>query len=459
MYNKYVLLILISFNLSQTIFSQANSESSKNSELEKQKLQYELDELENRKEIIRDRILELEKSTDLKKETSLKNEEEFFKLEDSIVITASKREQKVTDAPSAIYVITDKQIRERGYRWLSDALKDTPGFDIQNMYGQFPTLFHQRGIVGNNQRTLFYIDGLPDMGISEQSVRSGNTEYPLHNVKRIEILAGPAAALHGSGAFSGTINIITKDGKGNPGNSIDVTYGTWESNFRNPSYMTNFSVRGSGKQDESFQYSVSGYYYKTQGPNFGQNQHLDKKNINPNNVDYALESNACGGTCKPDGNSVGYYWSPKYNMSGADTYNISGKLSVGGFRFQTINWQYLQGAGTFNNGTYVSDFKERGLETNNFDSRNNFRRVGLIYGISPAGSRGSEIHNRQNALSVGYLYKFNARTSIDSEVFARQTDVISSTFNENLKKVGPNSEYRPGGFNLATFLDRIILMG
>ncbi|MBK8393740.1 MAG: hypothetical protein IPL26_00635 [Leptospiraceae bacterium] len=66
MYNKYVLLILISFNLSQTIFSQANSESSKNSELEKQKLQYELDELENRKEIIRDRILELEKSTDLK---------------------------------------------------------------------------------------------------------------------------------------------------------------------------------------------------------------------------------------------------------------------------------------------------------------------------------------------------------------------------------------------------------
>ncbi|MBK8393741.1 MAG: hypothetical protein IPL26_00640 [Leptospiraceae bacterium] len=115
------------------------------------------------------------------------------------------------------------------------------------------------------------------MGISEQSVRSGNTEYPLHNVKRIEILAGPAAALHGSGAFSGTINIITKDGKGNPGNSIDVTYGTWESNFRNPSYMTNFSVRGSGKQDESFQYSVSGYYYKTQGPNFGQNQHLDKK--------------------------------------------------------------------------------------------------------------------------------------------------------------------------------------
>ena len=451
MYNKYVLLILISFNLSQTIFSQANSESSKNSELEKQKLQYELDELENRKEIIRDRILELEKSTDLKKETSLKNEEEFFKLEDSIVITASKREQKVTDAPSAIYVITDKQIRERGYRWLSDALKDTPGFDIQNMYGQFPTLFHQRGIVGNNQRTLFYIDGLPDMGISEQSVRAGNTEYPLHNVKRIEILAGPAAALHGSGAFSGTINIITKDGKGNPGNSIDVTYGTWESNFRNPSYMTNFSVRGSGKQDESFQYSVSGYYYKTQGPNFGQNQHLDKKNINPNNVDYALESNACGGTCKPDGNSVGYYWSPKYNMSGADTYNISGKLSVGGFRFQTINWQYLQGAGTFNNGTYVSDFKERGLETNNFDSRNNFRRVGLIYGISPAGSRGSEIHNRQNALSVGYLYKFNARTSIDSEVFARQTDVISSTFNENLKKVGPNSEYRPGGFNLATF--------
>ena len=446
---KLILTFAVLFSL--YLFPQSDSKNTEKSVSEKEKLLNELNELEERKDSINQRISELEKKSEPKKDKEQKNEEDFFKLEDTIVTTASKREQKVTDAPSAIYVITDKQIRERGYRWLSDALKDVPGFDIQHMYGQFPTLFHQRGIVGNNQRTLFYIDGLPDMGISEQSVRAGNTEYPLHNVKRIEILAGPAAALHGSGAFSGTINIITKDGKGDTGNSVDITYGAWESNFRNPGYMTNFSARGVGKQNDSFQYSVSGYYYKTQGPNFGQNQHLDKRNINPNNVDYALESNACGGTCKPDGNSVGYYWSPKYNMSGADTYNITGKLSKGGFRFQTVNWQYLQGAGTFNNGTFVSDFRERGLETDNFDSRNNARRIGLLYGVSPVGSRGSEIHNRQNAVSSGYLHKFNARTSFDTEIFTRQTDVMSSTFNENLKKTGPNSEYRPGDFNLATF--------
>ena len=418
-------------------------------EKERQLLKQEKEEFERQKKNIY-KSIDLDTDNDLPKKGV--NEENFFKLEDLIVVTATRREQKVMDAPSAIYVITDKQIRERGYRWLSDALQDVPGFDIQHTYGQYPVLFHQRGIVGNNQRTLFYIDGVPDMGISEQSVRAGNTQFPLQNVKRIEILAGPSAALHGSSAFSGTINIITKDGKGDPGSSVDFMYGAWESRFRNPGLAANFSVRGHGKQDGSFQYSVNGYYYKTDGPNFGQNQHLDKKNIDPNDAAYAIESKACGGVCRPDGNSVGYYWSEKYSMSATDTYNITGKFSRGGFRFQSTNWRYRHGAGTTNNGTYVSDFHERGYETGKFDDRNNARLIGgLLYNVKPNGSRGSVVNTRQNAISVGYLYHFNEKLNVDSEILVRQTDVISSTFNENLNKAGPNSEYRPGEFTLATF--------
>lgn len=453
----FMILLSLNYSLHSQSESTTEEEEKNKNKSETEKLYKDLDDLDDKREAVKRKIQELEnkanKNNKIENGYEQKmNEEAFFKLEDTIVTTVTKREQKITDAPSAIYVITDKQIRERGYRWLSDALQDIPGFDIQHTYGQYPILFHQRGIVGNNQRTLFYIDGIPEMGISEQSVRAGNTQFPLQNVKRIEILAGPAAALHGSSAFSGTINIITKDGKGDPGSSVDFMYGAWESGFRNPGYAANFSTRGRGRYDGSFQYSVNGYFYKTQGPNFGQNGHLDKRNIDPNDVPYAIESKACGGVCLPDSNSVGYYWSPKYTMSATDTYNVTGKFSKGGFRFQSINWQYQQGAGTTNNGTFVSDFHERGYETGNYDDRNNARLVGgLLYKIKPNGSRGSVINTRQNSVSSGYLYRFNEKLNLDSELTIRQTDVISSTFNENLNKSGPNSEYRPGEFTLATF--------
>ena len=296
--------------------------------------------------------------------------EVFRLLEDQVVVTATRNKTRVRDAPAAVYVINRRQIRARGYRTLVEALHDVPGFSIQHVYGIFPELVHQRGLVGNNQRTLLYVDGILYNNLTESAILGGSLRFPLYNVERIEIISGPASALYGANAFNGVINIITREGDSDPGIEANFMYGSYESRFRNPGVAVNVNLRGvSGKGDDAFKYSLAGYVYRTQGPNFGGLGRLDKPvsgsaEAVARRVDgvYALETELCGGVCVGDGTSVGYYWSPYFNVAQEETYNITARIRRGGFRLQTVNWQFLQGDGTFANGTRQIDVKQRGLE-------------------------------------------------------------------------------------------------
>jgi len=126
------------------------------------------------------------------------------------VITATGSEQKISEAPATMNVITSKQIEERGYEQLEDALRDIPGIDFIHLNGYAPTLIYFRGMYGaENLRALLMIDGIPENNIIGGNDMAGPA-YSLHNVKRIEVIWGPASALYGANAFGGVINIITK---------------------------------------------------------------------------------------------------------------------------------------------------------------------------------------------------------------------------------------------------------
>src|SRR5688500_10726747 len=51
------------------------------------------------------------------------------------VITASRKLEKIQEAPATIIVITAKQIEERGYEYLDEILRDLPGFDLMHSWG------------------------------------------------------------------------------------------------------------------------------------------------------------------------------------------------------------------------------------------------------------------------------------------------------------------------------------
>lgn len=366
---------------------------------------------------------------------------QIFKLmEDIEVVSATKTKVKLNEAPAAVYVITAKQIRERGYRTLSDALHDLPGFDFQHNYGIFPELIHQRGLIGNNNRTNVYIDGVQDNNINENGVLAGTVRFPLMNVDRIEVVSGPASALYGANAFNGIINVITKDGSTSPGSHVEIMHGAYESGFRNPGTSLNFSTRGKSESGD-IDYSVSGYYYRTDGPNFG--------GIGRLNGDNDLENKLCGGACFPDENAVGYYWSPNYNNSHEETYNVTAKFRMDKFRFQTVNWKYHQGQGTFANGNQQIDFSQRGLETGNFDTRNTARLLGIWEGIArPEGFIGSNWDFQNNSFAIGHDHDFTNNLKLDSEVVIRNTSVMSSSKESYPNVVGPGTEFRTGDFTI-----------
>lgn len=378
------------------------------------------------------------------------SEDVFRLLEDQEVVTPSRARTRVREAPAAVYVITARQIEERGYKTLVDALHDVPGFDIIHVYGIFPELIHQRGLVGNNQRTLLYIDGILDNNLTENAVLAGSIRYPLFNVERIEIVSGPASAVYGANAFNGVINIITKEGGKDPGGQAGATYGGYESSFRNQGESIFLASRGNA--GKTLSYSASAYYLKSAGPNFGGIQRLEKpvKNseeavLRRNDALYGVESQLCGGQCQADGSSRGYFWSPLFNVAYEETYNITAGFRAGGFRFETIHWQYYQGDGTFANGTQQIDAKQRGLETGEFDARNSARLLGVLNGIaSPQGFSGSYWNFRNNSAAIGYDFDLSSKITSETEFVARHTEILSSSHEEVPNKPGPDAHYRPG---------------
>jgi len=196
-------------------------------------------------------------------------------LMDIQVVTASGFEQSTAEAPSTITVITDNQIRQRGYEQLEDALRDVPGIDLIHINGYAPTLIYFRGMYGaENLRALLMIDGIAENNILGTNDMAGPA-YSLHNVKRIEIIWGPASALYGTNAFGGVINIITKKGEDINGFTAEQGYG---------SFNTSFEKVSLGLRRSKYEFSVAGTLYSSDGPKFKNrdpqytNSFVDKAN-------------------------------------------------------------------------------------------------------------------------------------------------------------------------------------
>lgn len=143
------------------------------------------------------------------------------------VVTAGRSAQKLSKAPATMIVITEKQIRERGYRDLKDVFRDIPSLDIsENNAGEVRTVVVSRGILGNN-KLMILRDGKKINSPGGELFVYGNN-IPLFDIRQIEIIYGPSSAMYGADAFSGVVNLISKDSSdftnGN-GGEADVSCG------------------------------------------------------------------------------------------------------------------------------------------------------------------------------------------------------------------------------------------
>ncbi|MCE3224968.1 MAG: putative TonB-dependent receptor [Nitrospira sp.] len=143
-------------------------------------------------------------------EGGLASEELALLKEEETVSIATRYEQPISQAPSNVYVITDEDIRHSGATDIPTVLRRVPGLDIMQVTGADFNVSAR----GDNQlfanKILVMVDGRSVYIDGQGLVFWKSLPVTLPEIKRIEVLKGPASVVYGFNAFDGVINIITK---------------------------------------------------------------------------------------------------------------------------------------------------------------------------------------------------------------------------------------------------------
>lgn len=132
-----------------------------------------------------------------------------------IVVTASKREEKLRDVPSAITVLGGDAIERLGIQSVRDYATLTPGLTVQDDgtpgSGKVYIRGLQTGALQQSATTVVYLDDVPFTASSSNGGGAFVAPDPeLVDLDRIEVLKGPQGTLYGASSLGGVIRMISK---------------------------------------------------------------------------------------------------------------------------------------------------------------------------------------------------------------------------------------------------------
>lgn len=143
-------------------------------------------------------------------------------LEDLLNMTisiASKSDEKLSDAPGAVSVVTSDELKRFGGNTLYDVLLRVPSLSAVGIYMTDRAVVAARGdqVAGSASHILLLVNGRPVREAIEGGIKSEMMKaFPVNIIDHIEVIRGPGSVLYGSNAFSAVINIITIE----PGENI-----------------------------------------------------------------------------------------------------------------------------------------------------------------------------------------------------------------------------------------------
>lgn len=124
-----------------------------------------------------------------------------------ITVTANKFEQAINNTLATVNVIERAEIESSNIRDLPSLLNTVAGIDVvrNGGFGQQASVF-VRGAA--TKHTLVLVDGVRISDANSGSVSF--TNIPVNSIEKIEVVKGARAAIYGSDAMAGVINIITR---------------------------------------------------------------------------------------------------------------------------------------------------------------------------------------------------------------------------------------------------------
>ncbi|MFO0713541.1 MAG: porin family protein [Sandaracinus sp.] len=263
------------------------------------------------------------------------------------VVSSARAAQSPLDAPNSTTIVTAQDIRLSGITDPAFALRRVAGVSLLQTDPGNPQL----NIRGLNQRlsnrVVVLIDGrsvyLDFLGTTLWNFLPLNSE----DIERIEVIRGPASALYGADAFSGIVNIITRN-PGDAGNYVSAGVGTG-GQFR--------LTAGASARVDRFRFRLSGGYQRA-------DQYALE--VGPSRVDAspaATDPNLGYDRLQFNGDAVA-------RVDRGVTLRFGGGLSTGSFAFQGLSrLRQLHGQNGFFSQAFVQMDTDIGLSARVFWNR------------------------------------------------------------------------------------------
>lgn len=142
------------------------------------------------------------------------------------VTSVSKSAESLLDAAAAIAVVSDEDIRRSGATNIPQSLRNIPGVHVAQESANAWAV-SSRGFSSVNSEKLLVLSDTRSLYTPLYSgVYWGVQDYMLEDLDRIEVIRGPGAALWGSNAVNGVINIQTKSAEQTQGSYVEAQAGT-----------------------------------------------------------------------------------------------------------------------------------------------------------------------------------------------------------------------------------------
>lgn len=185
---------------------------------------------------------------------------------DTVVVTASRTEVRVVDAPVTTSVIPATTLATAAVTNVGEALRSVPGVNVVQLSARDVNVTSRQstGTLANSQLVL--VDGrsvyLDFFGMVLWDLVPTNAG----DIEQIEVVRGPASATWGANAMTGAVNVVTRRPRESVGNTVTLSSGWIDRNAgstagRGAGTMFGANATVTRAPSDRLAYRVSGGYF------------------------------------------------------------------------------------------------------------------------------------------------------------------------------------------------------
>ena len=189
-------------------------------------------------------------------------------LTDTVVVSASKSDTALIDAPVTMSVLTSETLKSTPATNYGDLLRGVPGVNVIQLSARDINVTSRQATSTLSNTQLVLLDGrsvyLDFFGLVLWDFLPTNTS----DIKQIEVIRGPASAVWGANALTGVVNIITKSPREARGTNVTLTAGMFSRDAgstkgKNPGAIFGANATFADAPNPVWSYRVSAGYFNS----------------------------------------------------------------------------------------------------------------------------------------------------------------------------------------------------